>query len=82
MNVPILANITEFGVTPLFTADEPPRLMSRWRFIRFRIPCDERGCIECVPDNTHRRFTEKLIAAMQTRAELYDYRLTTRMKRS
>jgi methylisocitrate lyase len=73
VNVPILANMTEFGVTPLFTADELARAdvaMALYPLSAFR-------AMSAAALNVYRTIRtegsqKNVIAAMQSRAELYD----------
>jgi methylisocitrate lyase len=74
VNVPILANITEFGVTPLFTADELAQAdvaMALYPLSAFR-------AMSAAALNVYRTIRTEgsqtnVIAAMQTRAELYEF---------
>jgi methylisocitrate lyase len=74
VNVPILANITEFGVTPLFTADELAKAdvaMALYPLSAFR-------AMSAAALNVYRTIRTEgsqrnVIAAMQTRAELYEF---------
>ena len=73
VNVPILANMTEFGVTPVFTADELARAdvaMALYPLSAFR-------AMSAAALNVYRTIRtegsqKNVIAAMQSRAELYD----------
>jgi methylisocitrate lyase len=74
VKVPILANMTEFGVTPLFTADELAQAdvaMALYPLSAFR-------AMSAAALNVYRTIRTKgsqrsVIAAMQTRAELYEF---------
>ena len=73
VNVPILANMTEFGVTPLFTADELAQAdvaMALYPLSAFR-------AMSAAALNVYRTIRtegsqKNVVAQMQTRAELYD----------
>ena len=74
MKVPILANITEFGATPLFTLDElrgADVAIALYPLSAFRAmnkaALDVYGTLR--REGTQRAIVDK----MQTRAELYDY---------
>lgn len=73
LEVPILANITEFGLTPLFTVDELRSVqvsMVLYPLSAFRAM---NKAAEHVYETIRRDGTQKsVIADMQTRAELYD----------
>src|SRR5213079_2359949 len=74
VNVPILANITEFGQTPLYTADE---LRSADVDIVLYC-CSAYRAMNAAALNVYRTIrregTQKnLVPLMQTRAELYDF---------
>ena len=61
MKVPILANITEFGVTPLFTVEELARARCfPGALSAFRISRDECCRPERVSDNTHAKARRKM----------------------
>ncbi len=72
--VPILANITEFGVTPLYTVEELAQAdvaMALYPLSAFR-------AMSAAALNVYRTIRtegsqKNVIAAMQTRAELYDF---------
>ena len=72
--VPILANITEFGVTPLFTVDELAGAgvgLVLYPLSAFRAM---NAAALAVYETLRRDGTQKpLVATMQTRAELYDF---------
>jgi methylisocitrate lyase len=73
VRVPILANITEFGVTPLFTVDELARAgvgIVLYPLSAFRAM---NAAALAVYEAVRRDGTQKrMVSAMQTRAELYD----------
>lgn len=74
MKIPILANITEFGSTPLFTLDE---LRSAGVAIAL-YPLSAFRAANAAALNVYKHIrtdgTQKeVLATMQTRAELYDY---------
>ena len=72
--VPILANITEFGVTPLFTVDELAGAgvgIVLYPLSAFRAM---NAAALAVYETLRREGTQKpLVPSMQTRAELYDF---------
>jgi methylisocitrate lyase len=72
--VPILANITEFGLTPLFTVDELAGAgvgIVLYPLSAFRAM---NAAALAVYETLRREGTQKpLVATMQTRAELYDF---------
>jgi methylisocitrate lyase len=72
--VPILANITEFGLTPLFTVDELAGAgvgIVLYPLSAFRAM---NAAARAVYETLRREGTQKpLVATMQTRAELYDF---------
>ena len=74
VKVPILANITEFGATPLFTLDElrsADVAMALYPLTAFRTM--NKAALDAY-QTLRRDGTQKAIVdAMQTRAELYDY---------
>ena len=74
VHVPILANITEFGVTPLFTVDELAGAgvgIALYPLSAFRAM---NAAALSVYETLRRDGTQKtIVAAMQTRAELYDF---------
>ncbi len=74
VHVPILANITEFGVTPLFTVDELAGAgvgIALYPLSAFRAM---NAAALAVYETLRRDGTQKpIVAAMQTRAELYDF---------
>src|SRR5262249_34521963 len=74
VKVPILANITEFGQTPLFTADE---LKSAGVDIML-FCCSAYRAMNAAALNVYRTIRregtqQRVVPAMQTRAELYDF---------
>lgn len=73
LRVPILANITEFGLTPLFTVEELRSAdvsMALYPLSAFRAM---NKAAERVYDTIRREGTQKsVVADMQTREELYD----------
>jgi methylisocitrate lyase len=74
VRVPILANITEFGVTPLFSVDELGRAgvsIVLYPLSAFRAM---NAAALAVYKAVRRDGTQKrMVSAMQTRAELYDF---------
>jgi methylisocitrate lyase len=74
VNVPILANITEFGATPLFTLDELARAgvsLALYPLSAFRAMS---AAALQIYQTLRREGTQKnVLQLMQTRAELYDY---------
>jgi methylisocitrate lyase len=74
VKVPVLANITEFGSTPLFAVDELRSVnvsLVLYPLSAFRAM--NKAALN-VYQTVRREGTQKnLVAAMQTRAELYDY---------
>jgi methylisocitrate lyase len=74
VRVPILANITEFGVTPLFSVDELARAgvsIVLYPLSAFRAM---NAAALAVYEAVRRDGTQKrMVSAMQTRAELYDF---------
>src|SRR5471032_1434763 len=74
VNVPILANITEFGATPLFTLDE-----LRSAHVGLALyPLSAFRAMNAAALNVYKHIREdgtqkNVLATMQTRAELYDY---------
>jgi methylisocitrate lyase len=74
VRVPILANITEFGVTPLFTVDELARAgvgIVLYPLSAFRAM---NAAALAVYEAVRRDGSQKrMVSAMQTRAELYDF---------
>lgn len=74
VRVPILANITEFGVTPLFSADELAGAgvgIVLYPLSAFRAM---NAAALSVYETVRRDGTQKrVVSAMQTRAELYDF---------
>ena len=72
-NVPILANITEFGATPLFTLDE----LRGAKVALALYPLSAFRAMNKAASNVYRTLrrdgTQKaVVETMQTRAELYD----------
>jgi methylisocitrate lyase len=74
VKVPVLANITEFGATPLFTLDELRSAgvaIALYPLSAFRAM--NKAAIK-VYETLRKRGTQKdLIGDMQTREELYDF---------
>jgi len=74
VRVPILANITEFGVTPLFSVDELARAgvgIALYPLSAFRAM---NAAALAVYEAVRRDGSQKrVVSAMQTRAELYDF---------
>jgi methylisocitrate lyase len=73
VNVPILANMTEFGVTPLFTAEE----LTQAEVAMALYPLSAFRAMSAAALSVYRTIRaegsqKNVIAAMQTRAELYD----------
>jgi methylisocitrate lyase len=74
LGVPILANITEFGATPLFSLEELRQVgvsLALYPLSAFR-------AMNKAAENTYRTILEaghvrELVDSMQTRSELYDY---------
>jgi methylisocitrate lyase len=79
--VPVLANITEFGATPLFTVEELDSAgvaIALYPLSAFRAM--NKAALD-VYRTLRRDGTQRAVVdAMQTREELYDYLGTTRMK--
>jgi methylisocitrate lyase len=74
VGVPILANITEFGQTPLFTRDELAAGRRRHRpLLLRRLPRHERRRAQSLRSHPHRRHAESVLPLMQSRADLYKY---------
>ena len=74
VKVPVLANITEFGKTPLFTIDELRGAgVDIVLYPLRRVPRDEQGRAERSTRAIRRDGTQKTVVdTMQTRDELYD----------
>ena len=71
--VPVLANITEFGETPLFTVEELKRGWSPISPIPLkRISRDECGGGSRLRNDPEKRTQRDLVEQMQTRSELYE----------
>jgi methylisocitrate lyase len=73
VNVPILANITEFGVTPLFAVDDLARAdvaLVLYPLSAFRAM--SAAALAVYQAIRHDGTQKSMIGAMQTRAELYD----------
>ncbi len=73
MSVPILANITEFGRTPLFTLEELKSVgvsMALYPLSAFRAM--NKAALEVYIDIKERGTQRDQIARMQTREELYE----------
>ena len=72
--VPILANITEFGVTPLYTVDELGDAGVRLVLYPLSAFRAMNAAALAVFETVRRERTQKrVVSAMQTRAELYDF---------
>jgi methylisocitrate lyase len=73
LNVPVLANITEFGATPLFTRDELASVgvaIQLYPLSAFRAANKAAECVyTAIRQQGHQ---QDVIELMQTRAELYD----------
>jgi methylisocitrate lyase len=74
VKVPILANITEFGVTPLYTVEE----LAEGKVSLVLYPLSAFRAMSAAALNVYRTIRHEgsqknLIANMQTRAELYDF---------
>ncbi|MDV5861459.1 methylisocitrate lyase [Pseudomonas mendocina] len=73
LNVPVLANITEFGATPLFTRDELASVgvaIQLYPLSAFRAANKAAESVyTSIRQNGHQKY---VIELMQTRAELYD----------
>ena len=73
VNAPLLANMTEFGKTPAFTADEFQTMgykMVIWPAGAFRVAAKAQG--ELYAAIQRDGGAQKMLDRMQTRAELYD----------
>ena len=74
VNVPVLANITEFGTTPLFSSEELASVgvkLQLYPLSAFRAMSKAAlTTYEAILNNGHQR---NIINSMQTRMELYDY---------
>ena len=74
VEVPVLANITEFGVTPLFTVDELRSAgvaIALYPLSAFRAM--NKAALSVYQATRHDGTQKALVGTMQTRAELYDY---------
>lgn len=74
VNVPILANITEFGATPMFTTDELASAdvsIALYPLSAFRAA--NLAALNVYKDLREKGTQKDVIATMQTRMELYDY---------
>jgi len=74
LKVPVLANITEFGKTPLFTLDELRTAgvaLALYPLSAFRAM--NRAALNVYQTLRREGTQESVVAAMQTRDELYDY---------
>ena len=74
VKVPILANITEFGATPLYTLDElrgADVALALYPLTAFRAM--NKAALNAYQTLRHDGTQKAAIAAMQTRAELYDH---------
>ena len=74
VNVPCLANITEFGATPLFTAEELASVGIRMQLF----PLSAFRAMSKAAENVYRNILangtqQSTVDSMQTRMELYDY---------
>ncbi len=74
LGVPILANITEFGATPLFSLEE----LHQVGVSLILYPLSAFRAMNKAAENTYRTILEaghvrELVDSMQTRSELYDY---------
>ncbi|HNP36075.1 MAG TPA: methylisocitrate lyase [Woeseiaceae bacterium] len=73
IKVPVLANLTEFGKTPLFTADELAGVgvaMTLYPLSAFRAM--SRAALEVYAAIRNDGTQQKVVGTMQTRTELYD----------
>ncbi len=74
VKVPVLANITEFGATPLFTTDELASVMSVSPCIRCRAFRAANAAALKVYQTLRAEGTQQnVIDIMQSRMDLYDY---------
>lgn len=74
VGVPVLANITEFGATPLFTADELASAgvsIALYPLSAFRAA--NQAALRVYREILEKGSQQGVIELMQTRAELYDY---------
>jgi len=74
VNVPILANITEFGSTPMFTTDELASAdvsIALYPLSAFRAA--NQAALNVYKDLREKGTQKDVIPTMQTRMELYDY---------
>ncbi|WP_139998887.1 methylisocitrate lyase [Paenibacillus paridis] len=74
VNVPVLANITEFGQTPLFTLQQLSQAgvsMALYPLSAFRAM--NAAALQVFQAIRHEGTQQNVIAHMQTRAELYDF---------
>ena len=74
LKVPVLANITEFGETPLFTLDELRSAgvaIALYPLSAFRAM--NRAALAVYQSVRHKGTQKDVLATMQTRDELYDY---------
>jgi methylisocitrate lyase len=74
VKVPILANITEFGVTPLYTVEE----LAKGNVSLVLYPLSAFRAMSAAALNVYRTIRDQgsqknVISSMQTRAELYDF---------
>jgi len=74
VKVPVLANMTEFGVTPLFTTEE----LAEADVAIALYPLSAFRAMSAAALNVYRAIRtegsqKNMVAAMQTRAELYDF---------
>jgi methylisocitrate lyase len=73
VKVPVLANITEFGATPLYTLDELREAdVAIALYPSVRIPRDEQGGAFRLRRAARDGTQQAVVDSMQTRAELYD----------
>jgi methylisocitrate lyase len=74
VKVPVLANITEFGVTPMFTVDELRKAgvaVALYPLSAFRAM--NKAALNIYQALRHDGTQKAVVGTMQTRAELYDY---------
>jgi 2-methylisocitrate lyase-like PEP mutase family enzyme len=70
--VPVLANITEFGKTPLFTVDELRRPACAGAVPAVGLPGHEQGRAGSLSDHAQEGTQKNVVDRMQTREELYE----------
>ena len=74
VGVPILANITEFGTTPLFTRDELAAAdVDIALYLLRRLSRHERRGAQGLRDHPRRRYAKERVPMMQSRDDLYKY---------